>query len=378
MVVRIGHIMTRFRTILLMPGLCLASGHAVAATCQLLKVAELPLEPQRGAVLTRGEIDGHPASIVVDTGAEVSSVWGPSVQRLGLHLLTGPRMRLYGTVGGETQVEATVIKTLRLDKYEAHNLRLVVAGDLSAKYDFLLGADFLTATSLEFDLKHNMLRMLDIRDCKTDQLPYWSKTYSMVDLVASPRAARKYEIPVLLNGHPIRAQLDSGASASVVSSSVAKSIGEPQADSRSGQLRGVGPHTLDVSLGLFDTFTIGDETIRNPHIRVAQLGKYTTAVYTGSRIAETVRDMYAPDMLLGADFLRAHHALIDNGARKMVFTYEGGPVFVIGDAASPPSSSPTAAPASPQSPTAAPLHPDPVVGGPPTKSSEASRDAPER
>jgi hypothetical protein len=34
-------------------------------------------------------------------------------------------------------------------------------------------------------------------------------------------------------------------------------------------------------------------------------------------------------MLLGMDFLRAHRVLIDNATRKMVFTYEGGPVFQI-------------------------------------------------
>jgi hypothetical protein len=129
----------------------------------------------------------------------------------------------------------------------------------------------------------------------------------------------------------------------------------------------VGPQTLDTSVGLFDTFTIGDETIRNPHIRVAQLGKHTTAVYVGSRIAEPERNIDTPDMLLGADFLRAHRVLIDNGARKMVFTYEGGPVFVTGEAASAPPSPPLAEPATPVSTPAAPLHPDPVVRVPATE-----------
>jgi hypothetical protein len=34
-------------------------------------------------------------------------------------------------------------------------------------------------------------------------------------------------------------------------------------------------------------------------------------------------------MLLGMDFLRAHRVLIDNATGKMVFTYEGGPIFQI-------------------------------------------------
>lgn len=36
---------------------------------------------------------------------------------------------------------------------------------------------------------------------------------------------------------------------------------------------------------------------------------------------------------LGLDFLRAHRVLVDNATRKMVFTYEGGPVFELGEPA---------------------------------------------
>jgi hypothetical protein len=54
-----------------------------------------------------------------------------------------------------------------------------------------------------------------------------------------------------------------------------------------------------------------------------------------------------PTMLLGMDFLRAHRVLIDNATRKMVFTYEGGPVFQIGKPAEPSAaSSDTAGPGS--------------------------------
>jgi predicted aspartyl protease len=347
------------RAVLLAAGLRLCGGQAVGATCQLLQAAALPVELHRGLVLTRGELDGHPALISLDTGAEYSILWRPSAGRFGMHLVSGPRMHMYG-VGGESRVDSTVIGTLRLDKYEGHNLKVIVAGDFPGNFDFLLGADFLTATSLEFDLKHQVVRMLDIRDCKTEQLPYWSKNYSMAELIASPRAARKYEIMVLLNGHPVRAQLDSGASMSVVSTGAARSAGARRADDTSGQLTGLGEHKVDSWLAVFDTFTIGDETIRNPHIRVAQLGKYATAVPTGSRLAEPAIKTW--EMLLGADFLRAHRMLIDNDARKIVFTYEGGPVFATGESASARLPPPSSQPAAPASAPAEPSLSDPAAG----------------
>jgi hypothetical protein len=46
-----------------------------------------------------------------------------------------------------------------------------------------------------------------------------------------------------------------------------------------------------------------------------------------SRIPVPAAGAHEPEMLLGLDFLRAHRILVDNSMRKMVFTYEGGPVF---------------------------------------------------
>jgi hypothetical protein len=69
--------------------------------------------------------------------------------------------------------------------------------------------------------------------------------------------------------------------------------------------------------------------INNTQLRVAQLGKYQTMVRIGSRIP--VAAVPEPGMLLGMDFLRSHRILVDNATRKMVFTYEGGPVFQISD-----------------------------------------------
>jgi hypothetical protein len=77
------------------------------------------------------------------------------------------------------------------------------------------------------------------------------------------------------------------------------------------------------------SFSLGDESINNTQLRVAPLGKHQTMERIGSRIP--VAAVPEPGMLLGMDFLRSHRILIDNATRKMVFTYEGGPVFQISD-----------------------------------------------
>jgi hypothetical protein len=137
-------------------------------------------------------------------------------------------------------------------------------------------------------------------------------------------------VDVLLNGRVVRAQIDSGASVSVLSKSMADRIGVRYA-STGMALAGIGRGSLELWIADVQTFTLGDETIHNTQLRVAQLGKHGTTQRLGSRIP--VAAVAAPDMLLGLDFLRAHRVLIDNTTRKMVFTYEGGPVFQINNPA---------------------------------------------
>jgi hypothetical protein len=135
---------------------------------------------------------------------------------------------------------------------------------------------------------------------------------------------------VAINGKPVRAELDSGASYSVLSRADAARLGvtpESPGVVAGGCVTGEGKRQIDSWIGLFESFAIGNEIIRNPRIRFADLWQYTTYTETGSRLP--ARFAGQPDMLLGADFLRAHRVLIARSQRKMYFTHAGGTVFPI-------------------------------------------------
>ena len=320
------------------------------ARCEIGQVAEIPVETGSNVPLARAEINGQSISVLIDTGASQSVMWRPAAERLGLHLTTGPQgVRLYGA-GGESRLDATLVKELRLGKFTARDVHIPVAGDRAANFEMLLGEDFWSVTSLELDLKHQFVRMMEPKGCQINELAYWAKTYSMADLLAPPGDARSILVNVLLNGHTVRARLDSGAFVSVVSKGVADKIGAPY-QGTSAEITGMGVKSLESWVGRFQTFSLGDETINNVQLRMAELGKNMKAQKLGSRIE--VAAVEAPDMLLGADFLHAHRVLIDNATRKMVFTYEGGPVFQTAKPAQPSA----VGPAAPQSQPVA-------VGGP--------------
>lgn len=298
---------------------------AAFAHCQIEKVAEIPVTDNANQLLTRGALDGHPVSVLIDTGSNVSFIWRSSAERLGLRLVTGPRMRMFG-LGGESRVDSTLVEELQVAGFKVNNLRVPVAGGAAGSVDFILGENFLGRGSIEFDLRHGAVRTMQTHGCTPAELPYWAKTYSMADLIASPGDASAIRVDVALNGRIVRAQIDSGSSVSLLAKAEADSVGVHYV-TNSAEVVGIGQRRLETWIADVHTFTLGDESINNTQLRIAQLGKYQIRDEIGTRIP--VSTGAEPSLLLGMDFLRAHRVLIDNTTRKMVFTYEGGPVFQI-------------------------------------------------
>jgi predicted aspartyl protease len=305
-----------------------------SVACQIGNVAAIPVEIDRNELLTQGQIDGRPIRVLIDTGSNLSMVWRPALDRLGLRLLNSParhpEVRMFG-LGGESNVYTTYVEELRIQNFSATGVRLPVAGDLPNGIDFIFGEDFLSRQSVEFDLRHHVVRTMETSGCTPSDLPYWAKTYSMADLIVAPGKAQSIRVKVLLNGHAVRAQLDSGSSISLISKAMADAVGlhYSRTDRR---LAGIGRGSLELSVADVQSFALGDETINNTQLQVAELGKYQKIQTIHSRIP-VAAPVSVPTMLLGLDFLRAHRVLVDNATRKMVFTYEGGPVFELGEPA---------------------------------------------
>jgi predicted aspartyl protease len=313
------------------------------ARCRIGNIAVIPVETDGNQLLAQGAIDGHPVRVLIDTGSYTSFIWRSATERLGLRLIGAPRMRLFG-LGGESRVDETFVEELQVEAFTVKGLRIPVAGDLPSSIDFIFGEDFLSRDSVEFDLRHGVVKTMETSGCTPAELPYWAKTYSMADLSVSPRNAWAIRVNVVLNGHAVPALIDSGSSVSLLTKSVADSVGVHYLSSNA-EVVGIGRRSLPTWIVDVQSFKLGDESINNTQLRVAQLGKYQTMERIGSRIP--VAAGATPTMLLGMDFLRAHRVLIDNATRKMLFTYEGGPVFQIGNpAGSGATSSDTAGPAS--------------------------------
>ena len=75
----------------------------------------------------------------------------------------------------------------------------------------------------------------------------------------------------------------------------------------------------------FATFALGDELARNVKFWISDLFGKDTVQDTGSNLVRPVDDL--PSMLIGCDLLLSHHMMVLFREHKLLFTYNGGPIF---------------------------------------------------
>ena len=307
--------------------LVLPCASAIAASsCRLMKIAEWFVTPQSGRLIVDGAINGQKIGILFDTGAASSLVQRAAADRLGLTRQEAKGYRAAG-VGGGTYVEYAVIEELKLGTASRKNWRVFVMGerDLGRAYAFVLGYDFFEQVDIEFDLANNAVRLFQTQDCGDAPLAYWARGGAGEVRLETDSERPGILVNVKLNGKPLLAHLDTGASSSVLSRLVAAQAGvtpETSGTVPAGTTGGFGAGRPEQWIGAFESFSIGDEVIRNPNIRFTDLG--VTHTETGTRLA-IKREMW--EMLLGLDFLRSHRVFVAHSQRKLYFTYTGGPVF---------------------------------------------------
>jgi clan AA aspartic protease (TIGR02281 family) len=308
----------------------LPAAAAPAPTCRLQQVGDLPLTLDHGELVVEAEIDGKPVHMIVDTGAVATQLFRPAAEALGLDVkpvIEVTRLQFYG-VGGKTDAAEARVSAFRMGTLLALNQdMLVIKSRFTGGAAGLLGMGFLSQADMEFDLQNGRLRFFKPKNCVGDQVVYWGKAFSSAKMTGSS-ANRNIQVKVQLDGRPILAEMDTGSNHSVLTSAAAAKVGvTPTSDGvvKVGESHGIGPKPVATYVAVFPTFAFGDETIQNAKLQIADLFGADKDVGTGSNIPSPVLD--APEMLLGADFFRAHRVYVALSQRMVYVSYTGGPVF---------------------------------------------------
>ncbi|MDE1149301.1 MAG: retropepsin-like aspartic protease [Azospirillaceae bacterium] len=312
-----------------------ASAPTQAATgCKLAKVATIPLVQDGNRLLAEVVINGKPAHMLVDTGAWMSIINRPALGRLGLRAVDGGGEMI--GVDGTSRLLQTTMDTLELGTWHGKDVRVYVGGygnDNDGDMVGMLGMDLLERYDMEFNVHDNLLSLYKPEGCDGKVLAYWSDSYNVVEMEEMQGSRSHIRLVVSVNGQPVHAELDSGASITLMDEGVARRLGVDVNNGdaeKAGSIRGANGYLVPAHIGVFDTFAIGDENIRHAKLRLTDLYGAVGEAYVGSRLQTSYRDT---DLYLGADFLRSHRVYIASSQRKIYFTYAGGPVFqVIGPA----------------------------------------------
>ncbi|WP_426115023.1 aspartyl protease family protein [Massilia sp. PWRC2] len=312
------------RTLLLPFALACApfTAHAAEAPrCKYVSVGELPLRfvGQNFTPTIEGSVNGLPATMLLDTGAERSAMTNPAVDRFQLNArITG---RHAEGIGGLSRLYNVRVSEFGIGPIRSKALYLDVLGDTGATpaFDAIVGADFLFQADIEISLAERAVRFFRPLDCNASSyLAYWTQEAVVVPLTGNFGRSKNNTVTVELNGVKFDAIIDTGADRSVVFERAAGKAGVPPehpSSRKAGSMTGIGSDIVQTRSAVFSSFAIGGETIRDAELLVLpDAGAIGPA---GRRI----------DMLLGADFLRSHRLLFAMSQRQLYISYLGGDVF---------------------------------------------------
>jgi clan AA aspartic protease (TIGR02281 family) len=311
--------------------LCVTFAPSVFAACKISRIGELPVRVEGNRLLVDAQINGQSARVMVDTGAAMTSLWQDAAARLGLPQEKTTNTRLFG-IGGEARVLGTTVDRLQMGSFVGDHMHLAVVGTRPAERrppgDLVLGDDFFSHFTTEFDLAHGAIRLLQTEGCQTQELPYWATTYALAELERLNPENAKIEVFVLVNGKRVRALLDTGAPISFIVRQAAESVGVVPGQAGTAPvaaISGIAGKPVQAWMGSFATFSIGDESMRNVQLRIGDLFSADRTEKPGSRLPQPLEE--SPSMLIGSDFFLSHRILVLAKEHTLLFTYNGGPVF---------------------------------------------------
>jgi len=297
------------------------------AACQLLQIGELPVAMLSNSPVIPASINGHAVQLLADTGAAKSMIWRSAAQEFHLEIFQS-NGTFYGAGGADTPGVVTV-RDFGIAGGTVHDVHLYAAGRGASPGNSagILGEDVLSHWDVEFDLSAGKIRLFMPKNCSGDQVVYWAQSYFMTKLIGAPRNTNWLETKVMLNGHELVGMFDSGATLSTVTTQALRQTGinaEVSSEATTAS-HGLAGKPIDTTTAVFPTLTIGQESVQNVKLRIADLFGKNTETILGSLISRSV--INNPDMIIGADFFMAHRIYVARSQGKIYFTYKGGPVF---------------------------------------------------
>jgi len=285
--------------LILLLSACAGTG---AERCALEPVGMLPVRLINNVPVTVVGINERPSALILDIGSDITLLSRVAARRLGVAFDDNRSIQVSGA-GGRARTSPALLRSLQFGDAVVSNLYAVVGQGLRPPFDGVLGIDVLAAFDLDLDARNGEVKLYRARPptC-AGAPPPWTGPYARLN--TEQGGSGYLFVPAVLNGQPLRALLDTGASNTTVGLLAAAAAGITRAD----LLRG--PASVTQSLDAagivvrprrFRELRVGEDVIADPVLNVADLPPL------------------AGDMIIGGDYL---------AARRVWIAIASGTVFV--------------------------------------------------
>nr|WP_241018876.1 retroviral-like aspartic protease family protein [Paraburkholderia sp. Tr-20389] len=259
----------------------------------------------RGHYFVAVDINDSQRLLGVDTSAERTILSADTADALNLPADTSKAENLVNVGERMKPVYPRVVASLKLGPAEWSNLTVPTVESLlpsphtPTPVAGVLGANILSRYDVELDFPAGTMTLYSAQNCAGRFAP-WHGDYQAY----SPEYTKRHRfiVSVALNGHPMRAVLDTGATHSLVSRAAALDAGVDEAElarDRTVSGTGLNGNSIGVHIHRFEQFRVGSRAYDNIVLEVGDTQLST-------------------DMLLGMDFMKW---------RRVWLSYSTGWVF---------------------------------------------------
>ena len=270
-----------------------ACAGGTGSLCALEPAGTLPVRLIGNVPVTVVGINNRPAALILDIGSDITLLSRSAAERLRVPFDGRLAVRLNGA-GGQALAVPVALPAVQFGTAVLTDVRAVIGRGLRPPIDGVLGINVLSAFELDLDAPNGEVTLYRARPpaCASAPLP-WAAPH--VRLPTDQEPTGHLFVPALLNGRPVRALLDTGASRTAVGLPAAAAAGITETD----LLRG--PASVTQSLDAagivtrprrFQELRVGDDVADAPTLNIANLPPQ------------------AGDMIIGADYLATRRTWI--------------------------------------------------------------------
>ena len=271
--------------------------------CNLTKVAEMPLQVQDHLLVVPAGINGKWVHLVVDSGAERTTISETVANRLGLSHDPKYTTRSMGIGGATTTTDVTIDRLVLggvhfpIDRIAVGTFNLQSDHGLDA--DGLLGADIVLAFDMDIDVPGGKLTLYSGRTCPGIQPPW---PFPAVEIIGVRVRKDRLLLPFELDNVAGLGILDTGAQGNVVGVDMARRMGLTEQNMARDPIvrqHGVGPGEAISRLHRFQLLRIGP---------VAEVAPAITVLPS---------DVGVGDALIGEEFLQGRRVWLSFRNRQV-------------------------------------------------------------